>query len=118
MAALMARALRDFGVEARWIEAASGTTRENAAYAGALLQDAGVRRIALVSHYWHLPRAVPAFRAQGLEVVPVPGYAPAPQATPARDPLALLPSARGLGRSSAALHEYLGMLWYRLRYGV
>ena len=115
---LMAQTLEQAGVAVRWVERVSRTTQENAALSAPLLRQAGVRKVALVTHYWHLPRAVNAFRAQGFEVIPVPGTAPLRGIRRPVDTEALLPSATALAQSAAALHEHLGMLWYRLRYGI
>lgn len=64
------------GVDASVIERerASRNTRENARLTARLLESHGVRRIALVTCEWHLPRASALFRQEGLEVeaVPVP----------------------------------------------
>ena len=100
----------EFGVKVRWVESASRDTTENAALSVAMLKAAGVTRIALVSNGWHLPRAVPLFEKQGLEVTP------APMAFSTAAPAAwadFLPGS--LGTSSAALHEYLGQLFNRVK---
>ena len=112
---LMQEALtRDFQARATWVENRSRNTYENAVYSRAILEAAGIQRVILVTHAWHMPRAVWAFRQAGLAAIAVPiGY------TGARDApavLELLPSARGLAFSSRALHERLGLLWYRWRY--
>jgi len=109
-AELMAEALeRELGVKVRWVEGASRDTAENAALSAPLLRADGVKRIALLSHGLHLPRAIPLFEKEGLEVVPAPtGFSTQPPSLLAN----LLPG--GLGRSSAALHEYLGMLFNAL----
>ena len=53
----------------KWIEDSSRDTRENAARSVALLRPAGVRRIVLVTHGWHMPRALQAFeRAAGPDI--------------------------------------------------
>ena len=100
----------EFGVPVRWVEAASRDTEESASLSAKLLKARGVNRIALLSHGWHLPRAVPLFEKQGLEVTPAPmGFSTAPPSALA----SFLPG--GLGNSSKALHEYLGRLYNRLR---
>lgn len=103
----MAEALRDdFAVAVRWRETASRDTAENAAFSAPILHAAGIRHIALVSHAWHLPRAVALFERAGLEVIP------APTAAHSEPPALLsrwLPSAAALERSTIALHEYLGL---------
>lgn len=104
---LMAEALeKEFSVNVRWVESKSRNTAENAALSAPLLKEDGVNRIALLSHGLHLPRAIPLFEKEGLEVVPAPtGFSTQSPSLLAN----LLPG--GLGRSSAALHEYLGMLF-------
>jgi len=98
---------RDFHGRVQWVEGASRDTAENAAYSAKMLKAAGVTRIALVSHAWHLPRALELFEQQGLEVLP----APTAYSTPAPSLFArLLPSAFALNQSSMALHEWLGIL--------
>ncbi len=100
----------DFGVKVRWVEAASRDTSENAALSAPILKAAGVTRIALISNGWHLPRAVPLFERQGLQVTP------APMAFSTAAPASwtgFLPG--GLGASREALHEYLGRLVNHLK---
>lgn len=102
---------RDFDVAVRWVEAASGNTFENARNAARILGTAGDRRIVLVTHAWHMPRAVQAFERAGMRVVP------APAAYLSNDPLLpldFLPRAGSLGKASLALHEWLGLAWYAL----
>ncbi len=110
-AELMAEVLKtEFNVKVSWVEGASRDTAENAAFSAPLLRADGVKRIALLSHGLHLPRAIPLFEKEGFEVVPAPtGFSTKPPALLAN----LLPG--GLGRSSAALHEYLGMLFNALK---
>src|SRR5205807_122805 len=63
------------------VEAASANTAENAFASAALLRRRGARRVALVSHQLHLPRARLLFRLAGLEVVGAAGVAaPSPGA--------------------------------------
>lgn len=101
---------RDFGVKVRWAETASHDTAENAGLSAPLLKAAGISRIALVSHASHLPRAIPLFEKQGLEVTPAPmAFISGESSLPA----ALLPG--GLGASREALHEYLGQLYNRIK---
>lgn len=103
---------REFGVPVRWVEDRSDNTRENALLSAELLKSAGVRRIFLVTHAWHLKRALPEFERAGLEVIPAGiGYTTAD--TP--NVLDFLPSARGLLNSYFAMHEGIGLIWYRIR---
>ncbi len=110
---LMAQVLRDeFGVPVRWVENASNNTAQNAQYSARILREAGIKKIALVTHAMHMPRARRVFEEQGLTVLVAPtayvSYAPASVGR-------WLPSAAGLHTSWYAMHEWLGLLWYRLR---
>lgn len=101
---------QDFGTKVRWVEAASRDTAESASLSAPLLKAAGVTRIALVSHGWHLPRAIPLFERQGIAVTP----APTAFNTSAPDLAAgLLPG--NLATSRQALNEYLSQLFNRLK---
>lgn len=97
---------REFGVKVRWSEAASRDTAENASMSAPLLKAAGITRIALLSHGWHLPRAIPLFEHEGLAVIP----APTLFSTASPSLLESLLPGDGLGLSRMALHEYLGRL--------
>lgn len=114
-AEIMQRTLReDFGMQARWVEAASLTTADNAARSAALLKAAGVTRIALVSQGWHLARAVPAFARTGLVVCAAPtGFVRYDGPVWVR----LVPGAGALASSSQILRELAGQVLYRLRDG-
>lgn len=113
--AVMARSLReDFGVTPRWIETRSRNTWENARYSRQLLTRAGIDRVYLVTHAWHMPRAVASFEAAGFEVLPAPTVFHT-RTDAAASGLDYLPAIDGLGMSATALREYLGLLWYRLR---
>lgn len=102
----------EFGVPVRWVEDRSHNTRENARYTARILKAAGVGRVFLVSHAWHLKRALPEFERAGLVVVPAGiGYA-GPQPVNVLD---FVPSARALLDSHYALHEGIGLAWYRIR---
>ncbi|HEX7970617.1 MAG TPA: YdcF family protein [Thiobacillus sp.] len=102
----------EYGIPTRWVEDAALTTWDNARLSAPLLKQQGVRHIALVTHAWHLRRAVPLFEAQGFSVIPA-GI----QFSGARvdSILDVLPTPAGLRDSTFALHEWLGILWYKLR---
>jgi uncharacterized SAM-binding protein YcdF (DUF218 family) len=113
LADLLAGCLRDeFHVDTElWVEAESGTTWENAERSRALLAPRGIERVLLVTHAFHMPRAVLAFEHAGFTVTPAPtGLRPRPRPR-LRD---CVPSARALQQSALALHEWLGLAWYRL----
>ncbi len=116
-AALMQTSLkRDFQVEARWVEDKSANTYENARFSKAILAEAGIRRVYLVTHAAHMPRAVWAFENQGVDTVPAPmGFTTLNKEE--RETLGYYPSAYGLQLSSNALRERLGLMWYKRKYG-
>ena len=114
-AELMQAALRDFRVEAKWVEGKSANTQENARYTKMILAQAGVRRVYLVTHAAHMPRAVWAFENQGLSTIAAPmGFTTLGEE--GRKTLGYFPSAYGLQLSSGALRERLGLLWYQRKY--
>jgi uncharacterized SAM-binding protein YcdF (DUF218 family) len=95
----------ELGVPVRFVEAESRDTRENAALAARMLKDAGLKRVVLVSHAWHLPRAIPLFEAEGLSVIAAPTAFTTEKANWTEK---LLPSAGALRNMSIFLHEWLG----------
>jgi uncharacterized SAM-binding protein YcdF (DUF218 family) len=97
----------DFGVAVRWAETESLDTSENAALLAPQLKQAGVDRIVLVTHAWHMRRAQLAFERQGFVVVPAPTrFAPPFRGTFFQ----WLPTGKALRNSQVALHEWLGLL--------
>jgi uncharacterized SAM-binding protein YcdF (DUF218 family) len=103
---------QEFGVPVAWTEERSANTRENARFSAELLRSAGIRRIYLVSHVWHLPRAIPEFEREGFVVVPAgTGY----QSLDTVGPFDFVPSANALAQSYYAFHEWIGLIWYRIR---
>lgn len=103
----------EFGVAVRWQEAASMDTAENAALSAALLKTADIRRIVLVTHAFHMPRARRLFEQAGLEVIPAPtAFFSHQQST--WEPIEFLPQAYALRTSYYALHEWLGLAWISL----
>jgi uncharacterized SAM-binding protein YcdF (DUF218 family) len=118
LADLMATTLReDYGITPRWIERQSRNTAENARYSAELLLADGIDRVAIVTDAIHQRRALQAFRHYGLIAVPAPTsfFAASTGSTVLQD---WLPSAAGLRLSYYALHEHLGRIYYRIRYGM
>jgi uncharacterized SAM-binding protein YcdF (DUF218 family) len=113
VAELMAHSLdADFGVPARWVEPRSADTWENARFSAAILRRDGVSSIYLVTHPWHMRRALFAFSGLGLDVTP----APLPLDGPATlVPSTFVPRVSSLRLSYFAMHEWIGDIYYRLR---
>ena len=98
---------REFRGRVRWTEVESLDTRSNAERSAVLLKAAGIERIALVTHGWHMVRAAKTFERAGLQVLPAPmGF----KGGQARKLYRVLPRASALADSSLALHEWLGIL--------
>lgn len=103
-------ASHDFGQQLKWLEDRSHDTRENALRTVPLLKQAGVTRIVLVTHGWHMPRAQKVFEQTAAGSVQI---QPAPMGLAQRtDSAALdwLPTARGFMQVNRVLHELLGLL--------
>jgi uncharacterized SAM-binding protein YcdF (DUF218 family) len=103
---------KEFNVPVKWVEGESDNTLENARMSRLTLKEAGITRIYLVTHAWHMPRAVQAFQSAGFQVVPAPtGYTTRYDTTL----LTFIPRAEALLDSRWFCHEMIGMLWYQLK---
>ena len=113
-AALMRAALeRDFDVPVTWSDDQSRTTYENAFYTARQLNPERIASVIIVTHAWHLPRALWAFEHAGLRALPWPAPRDVVRLQRIDD---VLPSIAALHDSAHALHELIGGLYYRLRY--
>ncbi|WP_043833799.1 YdcF family protein [Muricoccus aerilatus] len=109
----MARSLRDdFGIRTRWMEPAAGDTRDNAVLSAALLRPEGIGTVFLVTHGWHMGRAVAAFRRAGLATIPAPVRL---DRAPDGRPSDWVPRPDHLAESWFAMREWAGRLVYALR---
>jgi uncharacterized SAM-binding protein YcdF (DUF218 family) len=106
---------QDFRVPVRWTEEESDNTFENAHHSFRILQQAGIRKIYLVTHAWHMPRSAEVFRRAGFEVVEAPTAFTTRYQT---DLLAFLPRAESLHDSKIFVHEVIGLLWYRVKLAI
>ena len=103
---------QELNTPVKWLETKSINTRESARYSYQFLQSQGISRIYLVTHAWHMPRAKQAFQAAGFEVVTAPTAYTTRYNT---NILSFIPSANALENTHIAMHELIGMLWYRLK---
>jgi uncharacterized SAM-binding protein YcdF (DUF218 family) len=96
--------LRNFNIDARWVDDGAYDTFDNARNSVRLLKAGGVNRIVLVTHATHMWRSVHEFTAAGVEVVPAPVGILA-----AREPgiLRYVPNPDALLRANAAINELL-----------
>lgn len=106
-------AAEELGLPVRWAESRSRDTRENAAYSVALLRAEGIHSVVLVTHGWHMRRALRAFeeaaRQQGVAMVFVPAPMDVGDPDAETGPLAWMPSAEGFRRVRAGLREVIGL---------
>jgi uncharacterized SAM-binding protein YcdF (DUF218 family) len=94
-------------------EAESRDTFESALQVGRIVRQKRWRRYLLVTSAVHMPRSMLVFSALAPEPIAAPGdfrVEPMP-----RSPLGLFPTESAAGDSYAALHEYVGLLQYRVR---
>lgn len=92
----------------------STSTREDALTVLQAMEQRQLEHVLLVTSALHMPRAVATFRAAGIRVWPASTDHEVVQ--PARrDTWAWLPYPRAFARANRAWHEYVGMLYYRLR---
>jgi uncharacterized SAM-binding protein YcdF (DUF218 family) len=78
-----------------------------------MLRDAGIDRVLLVTDAIHMSRAMQIFSVTGLSPVRAPTDFVSRKSLSAQD---FIPHPRFLKQSHYALHEWIGMLWYRLRH--
>ena len=103
---------QDFNVPVQWVEGDSDNTLQSARLSFDQLKAAGITRIFLVTHAWHMPRSVQSFQLAGFRVTPAPtAYTTRYQ----NDLMAYVPSADGLKDSRIFLHELIGVFWYQLK---
>lgn len=103
---------QEFHVPVRWVEDTSDNTQENARHSHSVLEKAGLTRIYLVTHAWHMPRAIQAFERAGFTVIPA---ATAFTTRYQTDLLTFIPNAAALLESYRFMHEVVGMLWYQIK---
>jgi len=103
---------RDFDVPVRWVEEESENTWMNAKLSADILKAEGIQKISLVTHAWHMPRAMFSFEGTGIDAIPAPT-----RFASRADPLAddFIPSAKASLATFYAIHEWLGLAWYHLR---
>jgi uncharacterized SAM-binding protein YcdF (DUF218 family) len=124
LASIMSTVLQeDFRVPVRWREERSLNTFENAAFSAEILRRAGVASALLVTHFRDMARALWSFYAVGYPVTPAicsrqpatggPQNDDEPQSLSASS---FFPQVSALLVSHRALHELIGLWWYRYHY--
>jgi uncharacterized SAM-binding protein YcdF (DUF218 family) len=102
---------KEFGRPLRWQEGLSRDTRENAIKTIAMLEPQGIEKIVLVTHGYHIRRAVGNFEraAEGTRITIVAAPINVARYTPLRA-LDWMPSVDGFEDTWIALRELLGRL--------
>ncbi|HEY6135217.1 MAG TPA: YdcF family protein [Rubrivivax sp.] len=106
-------AAREFGHPLKWTETASRDTRENAAFTISLLKPVGVKRVVVVTHGWHMARAMAEFNdavQRGDSKIEVSAAPMGLAASSDRPLLRWMPSNEGQTRVRDALREWIARL--------
>lgn len=101
-------AAQEFGQPLKWTEDRSRDTRQNAALTVALLKAQGIRQVLLVTHDYHQPRALRAFREAAhdtMQIVPAPVGTLSLRATRTID---WFPTERGFRQVRQVMREVVG----------
>ncbi|MBK9134498.1 MAG: YdcF family protein [Betaproteobacteria bacterium] len=104
---------RDFNRPLRWTETESRDTRENALRSVALLKREGIERVVVVTHGYHMPRAMDNFRRAVVQHGANMQLVAAPMGiVPMFKPRALdfVPTRTGYQQVMLVLHEFFGRL--------
>ncbi len=112
-AEVMAGAARDLGVREKdmVLESASRDTEDQAR---TIRDIVGGDKFILVTSALHMPRAVALFEKEKMKPLPAPaGICPGKKET--TSPNDFFPNAEALRKTESALHEYLGILWAKMR---
>ena len=103
----------ELGVAQVLLEANSRDTWQNAHNTAALVKEKGFNTLILVTHAYHMRRAELAFNKAGLSVIPMAtGFYSVDVDGWVDD---WLPKASALYLSQLAIHEYIGLIFYKLR---
>jgi len=114
LGSLMKAALEsDLAVPVRWNEDRSRTTFANAQETARLLRAQNITNVVLVTQAWHMKRSLWVFERVGMRPLPWPAPATALHLARVDD---YLPSTGALNDSFHALHELIGLIYYRQRY--
>jgi len=113
-AEVLSEAARELGVDPRAVrlETASKDTEDQAR---AVRDIAGGDKCVLVTSTCHMPRAMALFKKAGVNVIAAPAGPCSRQREKTLSPSDFYPSTCALLRTQKAFHEYLGILWSKLR---
>ena len=99
-----------FNMNPKYLEVNGINTHQQAVAVKEQLSETDYNNIYLVTHAWHMKRAVAEFSHQGFNVIPAPmGFS-----ATSRAEFEFLPSAAALSSTSRALHEYYVLFYLSL----
>ena len=87
-------------------------TRTDAEVVQEIVEREGLGRVLLVTSALHMPRSMATFRKAGVRVFPAPTDFEVVQ-SPAAGTYPWLPGSEAFWQSGRAIHEYIGIAWYR-----
>jgi len=102
-----------FRVPVRWREDRSTNTWQNAAFSARILDRNGIRSVYLVTHAWHMRRAMFCFRRFGIIVTAAPVRL---DRMPISELADYAPSIDAWADAYYGFHEWIGLVWYHLRH--
>ena len=113
IAEILAQSLREeFSTPVRWVEPQAADTWGNAERSAAMLAKDGITSVYVVTHPWHMRRALIAFAHFGVIARPAPTYLPV---FGELDLGYFMPSVGAWLDSYYAIHEWVGCAVYALR---
>ena len=102
-----------YGVDTIAVDDRSWNTLDNARNTALLLKQFDYHRIAVITHGWHMPRAMWSFSEAGIEGLAAPMGLTHSSSQPDKV-RSWYPYSIALLRSDKAIHEYAGLMWYRI----
>ena len=114
VAEVMASTAEEWGVESENIvlETSATDTKDHPVYVKEIV---GKDRSILVTSASHMPRAMGLFRKYGMDPIPAPTDYMVKEREGGLRPGVFFPSAGSLEKAERVIHEYLGMVWARIR---
>ena len=104
-----------FNIKSILKEDKSATTADESRLMIPILKENHFKRAYIVTDAWHMPRSMYIFQCRGINAIAAPmGYI---VYGPGYSLLSFFPNVQSLSASNIALHEYIGLVWYHLRYG-
>ncbi len=105
----------EFNTPVQWQEVQSRNTTENATYCRKILHIQKIDKILLVTHAFHMKRAKMEFEKAGFDVQAAPTVYLSSVNDDELDIFQFIPSAQAILNSHFALHEFMGLAWFKIR---